>query len=321
MPKKPTRSAPRTFNPEAPRQPHRLPPLGQEPSLWPEWQLRTFVNEWLIREDPLETRWTLFEDHYRAQSWWLKVDTLLGTIEDEAERVLKQDPPELNWKMATEMGFTKDDLNSRIRNGKLKFRDCLQKLTEEQFHNIFEQDYRQQPGTAGRFTHTQASAIAALRGICVIWQLTGAHYDGSGAVKLCDPTQEETYDSVTASRIALEMVLVIVNAIRGEFLEYHAPRIEESIRRAAALRTNSSKAVEARQIEIERRRQLCRDLAIEQKKRDASIFIRTAASRIGDIIRHRGWFPDNPPKQRTIIEYVKDLFPERTRPAAPSAES
>jgi len=233
MPEKPTRSVPRTFNPEAPRQPHRFPPLGQELSPWPQWQLRTFVNEWLIRESPIETRRAVFQDHYQDQSWWLKADSLLESIEREAERVLREDPPELNWKLATEMGFSKDDLNSRIRAGKLKFRDCLQRLTEEQFGNIFQQDYRKQPGEAGRFTHSQASAIAALRGICVIWQLTGAHHDGSGKIRLCDPAQEETYDSVVTSRIAMEVALVIVNAIRGEFLDVHESLIE---RGAAAIR-------------------------------------------------------------------------------------
>jgi hypothetical protein len=112
-------------------------------------------------------------------------------------------------------------------------KEDLNYLTEEHFYHCFSQANF----TPGK-RETQASAIAALRGIHVIWQLTGAHYDGSGTRRTCDPAQEENYDSITASRIAMEMALVMANAVRGEFLEVHAPLIE---RGAAAIRGARSK--------------------------------------------------------------------------------
>jgi hypothetical protein len=188
-----------TFDPEAPAIAHILPPRGKKPEPWPAWLLRTFVNQDLLKTDPIALRDELFINHYRSTSWWSVVDNLLYTIEREAKRVLKDDPPAFE-----------DHLES----------SCFYELSEQHFYDIF---------SMGRFTYKQASAIAALRGIHVIRELTHADPGPSGQDYLCDPHAEHTYDSITASRIAMEMALVIVNAIRGEFLESHAPLIEHGV--------------------------------------------------------------------------------------------
>jgi hypothetical protein len=167
MPKNQTRPVPRTFNPEAPRQARRVPPRGQKAKPWPEWLLRTFVNEWLLREDPIETRDAVFLNHYRDQSWWLVIDNLLHTIEQEAKRVLKQDPPPFDVESLL------DTIEQEARRGAKALKEDLNRLTERYFYDCFSQE---------NLTHTQASAIAAPRGIHVISQLTGAHHDGSGTV-------------------------------------------------------------------------------------------------------------------------------------------
>lgn len=195
----PNRTVVPTFDPEAPRIAHILPPRGKKPEPWPQWLLRTFVNQDLLKADPIELRDELFINHYRDTSWWSVVDNLLSTIEREAKRLLKEDP--------------------------LPFEDHLEspgfeQLSEQRFYDIF---------SLARFTPKQASAIAALGGIHVIRELTHADPGPSGQDYLCDPHAEHTYDSIAASRIAMEMALVIVNAIRGEFLESHAPLIEHGV--------------------------------------------------------------------------------------------
>jgi hypothetical protein len=75
------------------------------------------------------------------------------------------------------------------------------------------------------------------------------------------------------------------------------------------LKTNSSKAVEAKRSKAEVRRRLCRNLAREYVGQKS---IRKAASRIGEWIRSKK-FLDELPSHSTIVNDIRDLFPERVK--------
>jgi hypothetical protein len=192
---------------------------GRElPEHWPEWHLRTFVNEDFLREDPFKLRDALFINRYPNTSWWGIIEGLLYSIEREARRVLKENPPPFDVDALFEAIEQEAKISSTVSKTDLDYH------IEKHFYAYFFEE---------ELTHTQASAIAVLRGLNAIWQLTGGHCYPSGTDRLYDPGSKHTFDTITTSRIVLEMVLVITNAIRGEFLETLEPLIE---RGAAAIR-------------------------------------------------------------------------------------
>jgi hypothetical protein len=281
--KKSRRPVPRRFNPEAPRRVHnfldstadrirsveaeigkakaegrdvseweaeleilRRNVAGQELSEpWPEWHPRTFVNEDFLREDPFKLRDALFINRYPNTSWWGIIEGLLYSIEREARRVLKENPPP----------FDVDALFEAIEQGakisSTVWKTDLDYHIEKHFYACFSNE---------ELTNTQASAIAVLRGLNAIWQLTGGHWYPSGTHRLYDPGSKHTLDSITISRIAMEMALVIVNAIRGEFLDTHEPLIERGAEQQRRLQEISGKGVKKRREQFSEAERLCTEI-------------------------------------------------------------
>lgn len=249
----------------------------------------TLFNNDLLGANPLELRDDVFgslkEDDadplHRAGQLFISLENILNDIEREAKKVLKVNP-------------------SPPFEDHLSYPDGLD-LTEEHFWNLF-------GSRRDIFTLQQANAIAALRSVQRIRKKCHAVFE-NGYYWL-DPRSVHTYDPLEVAEIAMEMALLITAAIRGDFWSTYWPHIEGSVLRVAALRTNSSKAVEARRVKTEQRRQLCRDLARDDLARGTTI--RASAKRIGSLIRREKMLSE-PPSIGTIREDIKDLFVTRVK--------
>jgi hypothetical protein len=248
----------------------------------------TLFNNELLAANPLELRDDVFgslrendaDDDLRLVNLLISLENILNDIELQAKKILKANPPPFEDHLVY-----LDDID----------------LTEEHFWNLF-------GSRRDIFTLQQANAIAALRSVQRIRKKCHAVFE-NGYYWL-DPRSVHTYDPLEVAEIAMEMALLITAAIRGDFWSTYWPHIEGSVLRVAALRTNSSKAVEARRVKTEQRRQLCRDLARDDLARGTTI--RASAKRIGSLIRREKMLSE-PPSIGTIREDIKDLFVTRVK--------
>ena len=143
------------------------------------------------------------------------------------ENLLKIDPFELRdelfdshsdsegWRLVETLLFVIEDEAKKIRRA-APYIDAPEDVFWKRYGNL-------------KLNHREANAVSALRSVAVIRRLYAL-----------DPW-EHSYDSPTVARIALEMMALIMTAIRGEFLGEYMPFIE---RGAAALHGSRSKRVD-----------------------------------------------------------------------------
>jgi len=135
-----------------------LMPRGIKTELWPSWLSKTFVNEQLVQEDPLELRDDLFGSGRHPDNRWGLVDTLLSAIENNAKNVLKEQ--------------LCDDENDDSADW-----DHFTQIPEDQFYDRFV--------GCETLTPKQKNAIAALRSIHLIRAASHDHtYDSLSVAKI-----------------------------------------------------------------------------------------------------------------------------------------
>jgi len=182
--------------------------IGKKLEPWPPWLSKTFVNETLLQEDPLELRDDLFGSSRHPDNTWRLIDNLLFAVEHNAKSVLKEQP----------LPFCD------LENDDSKDWDYFaSEISEDRFYARF--------ARCKTLTHKQRNAIAALRSIHLI--RAASHAVSPHGHWLCDAFHDHTYDSLSVAKIIMETVTLTLAAIRGELWENVWPHTE---RGAAVLR-------------------------------------------------------------------------------------
>lgn len=150
----------------------------------------------------------LREDLFRSRpeyEWWGIIDGVLSTIEQGAKKVLKV-----------------------LEENAPAYACKIKEITEDQFWDAFGYE---------NLTPKQANAIAALRSIAVIHsEFFESDKNGYHPYKDADPT---------TAKMLLEMMLLVLAAIRGELWENVWPKIEDAFKQQRRLQENSAKGVSA----------------------------------------------------------------------------
>ncbi|MDP2601891.1 MAG: hypothetical protein Q8S00_04780 [Deltaproteobacteria bacterium] len=268
-----------------------LMPRGSRPepfSLWPPWLSKTFVNENLLLEDPLELREQLFDSGRHPDHRWGIVGNLLFAIEHNAKNVLKEQPlPNCDLDLENDDSEGWDYFASEI--------------SEDRFYNRFARDKT--------LTHKQKNAIAALRSIHLI--RAASHAVSPHGRWLCDPFHDHTYDSLSVAKIIMETAILVMAAIRGELWEDVWPHAEKNMAVIARNRQSSQAANEAKKKKAAEVSKWCQDWVRQyyfDKVLAKELTILQAATKTHDAFREKT--TKNPPAIGTITRYIRPLFPK-----------
>ena len=230
---------------------------------WPEWLPKNFLNIHVVQEDPLILRDDLFGGGRYPDAVWGLVNNLLYAIEDEAKKVLKE-----------ASFFNLENVDSDDWT-------YLRDIEEETFYALFAEHET--------LTPKQKNAIAAIRSIEVIRSKT--HVVNNHGYMMCDPHHDHTYESLTVAKLLMEMMTLMMAAIRGELWEDLWPHTERGALAEQHCREVSALGVEKRKKKSNKMVELCRTIAKKSTRKTR---------------RGRALF---------VLETLKKNYPKRRRPS------